>query len=182
MQPETIRRTVSLFEEQPEKAQSTPPVKAHADGGQAVMEAGPFSWRSDLPEPIGGTNQALSPTALLLGALAGCAVVFIRDTLAPPAWRPRRCGGSHGAVRGGRARPPRHGRCRSGPEERPARHPRPVARWRRRGAEGLRGLAGALPDLPCPHQRDGRLSTRRRRKDSVSSVHKLRPNFGECTF
>jgi uncharacterized OsmC-like protein len=83
MQPETIRRTVSLFEEQPEKAKSTPPVKAHADGGQAVMEAGPFSWRSDLPEPIGGTNQAPSPTALLLGALAGCAVVFIRDTLAP---------------------------------------------------------------------------------------------------
>jgi uncharacterized OsmC-like protein len=47
------------------------------------MESGTFSWRSDLPEPIGGTNQAPSPTALLLGALAGCAVVFIRDTLAP---------------------------------------------------------------------------------------------------
>src|SRR3712207_7347067 len=47
------------------------------------MEAGPFSWHSDLPEPIGGTNQAPSPTALLLSALAGCAVVFIRDTLAP---------------------------------------------------------------------------------------------------
>src|SRR3712207_7197695 len=47
------------------------------------MEAGPFSWNSDLPEPVGGTNQAPSPTALLLSALAGCAVVFIRDTLAP---------------------------------------------------------------------------------------------------
>src|SRR3712207_2066698 len=47
------------------------------------MEAGPSSWHSDLPEPIGGTNQAPSPTALLLSALAGCAVVFIRDTLAP---------------------------------------------------------------------------------------------------
>src|SRR3712207_1089211 len=47
------------------------------------MEARPFSWNSDLPEPIGGTNQAPSPTALLLSALAGCAVVFIRDTLAP---------------------------------------------------------------------------------------------------
>jgi uncharacterized OsmC-like protein len=74
---------VNLFEEQPGKAKSTPTVKAHADGGQAVMEAGPFSWRSDLPEPMGGTNQAPSPTALLLSALAGCAVVFIRDTLAP---------------------------------------------------------------------------------------------------
>jgi uncharacterized OsmC-like protein len=29
------------------------------------------------------TNEAPSPTALLLSALAGCAVVFIRDTLAP---------------------------------------------------------------------------------------------------
>ena len=83
MQPETIRQTVSLFEEQPEKARSKPTVKAHTDGSQAVMEAGPFSWNSDLPEPVGGSNQAPSPTALLLSALAGCAVVFIRDTLAP---------------------------------------------------------------------------------------------------
>ena len=83
MQPETISQTVRLFEEQPEKAQSKPTVKAHTEGSQAVMEAGQFSWRSDLPEPIGGTNQAPSPSALLLSALAGCAVVFIHDTLAP---------------------------------------------------------------------------------------------------
>ena len=83
MQPETISQTVRLFEEQPEKAQSKPTVKAHTEGSQAVMEAGQFSWRSDLPEPIGGTNQAPSPTALLLSALAGCAVAFIHDTLAP---------------------------------------------------------------------------------------------------
>jgi uncharacterized OsmC-like protein len=83
VQSETIRKTVSLFEEQPEKARSSPTVTAHTDGSQAVMEAGSFSWRSDLPEPVGGTNQAPSPTALLLSALAGCAVVFIRDTLAP---------------------------------------------------------------------------------------------------
>src|SRR6185295_12720647 len=36
-----------------------------------------------MPVPLGGTNEASSPTALLLSALAGCAVVFIRDTLAP---------------------------------------------------------------------------------------------------
>jgi uncharacterized OsmC-like protein len=35
-----------------------------------------------MPAPLGGTNEAPSPTALLLSALAGCAVVFIRDTLA----------------------------------------------------------------------------------------------------
>ena len=83
MQPETIQQTVRLFEKQPEKARSKPTVKAHNDGSQAAMQAGPFSWNSDLPEPIGGTNQAPSPTALLLSALVGCAVVFIRDTLAP---------------------------------------------------------------------------------------------------
>ena len=83
MQPESILQTVRLFEEQPGKAKSKPTVKAHTDGSQAAMEAGPFSWRSDLPEPIGGTNQAPSPTALLLSALAGCGVVFIRNTLAP---------------------------------------------------------------------------------------------------
>ena len=83
MQPETISQTVRLFEDQPEKAKSKPTVKARTDGSQAAMEAGPFSLRSDLPKPLGGTNQAPSPTALLLSALAGCAAVFIRDTLAP---------------------------------------------------------------------------------------------------
>jgi uncharacterized OsmC-like protein len=58
-------------------------VKARSEGAEAVLEAGSFSWRADLPPAIGGTNQAPSPTALLLSALAGCAVVFIRDTLAP---------------------------------------------------------------------------------------------------
>ena len=80
---DTIRETTRLWQEQPDKAKSTPTVRARADGSQAVLEAGPFSWRTDLPQPLGGTNQAPSPTALLLSALAGCAVVFIRDTLAP---------------------------------------------------------------------------------------------------
>src|SRR5438034_11609050 len=83
MTPETIRATTSLWAEQPEKARGTPSVSARLEGSQAVLEAGPFSWRADLPPALGGTNQAPSPTALLLGALAGCAVVFIRDTLAP---------------------------------------------------------------------------------------------------
>jgi uncharacterized OsmC-like protein len=84
MRPETIRETTYLWEEQPDKAKSTPTVKARSGaGGQAVMEGGAFSWEADLPGPVGGTNQAPSPTLLLLSALAGCAVVFIRDTLAP---------------------------------------------------------------------------------------------------
>lgn len=52
-------------------------------GVQAVIETGAFSWRTDLPGPLGGENEAASPTALLSSALAGCAAVFIRDTLAP---------------------------------------------------------------------------------------------------
>jgi uncharacterized OsmC-like protein len=83
MKPETIRETVRTWEQQPDKAKGKPMVKARSDGAQAVLEAGPLTWRADLPPPLGGTNQAPSPTAQLLGALAGCAVVLIRDTLGP---------------------------------------------------------------------------------------------------
>ncbi len=83
MKTETILSTIRLWKEQPEKAQVKPAVTARADESQAVIEAGSFSWRADLPLPLGGSNQAPSPTALLLSALAGCVVVFIRDTLGP---------------------------------------------------------------------------------------------------
>lgn len=72
-----------LWEQQPDKAKSKPAVKARSEGAQAVLEAGPLSWRADLPTPLGGTNQAPSPTAQFLGSLAACAAAFIRDTLAP---------------------------------------------------------------------------------------------------
>jgi uncharacterized OsmC-like protein len=83
MNAETIQDTIRLWSELPEKARIKPTVKVRAEGSQGVVEAGPFSWRTDLPQPVGGSNGAPSPTALLLGALAGCGVVFIRDTLAP---------------------------------------------------------------------------------------------------
>jgi uncharacterized OsmC-like protein len=83
MKSEIIAETQRLWHADPDKAKGRPAVKAHSDGAQAVLEAGSFSWRADLPPALGGTNQAPSPTALLLSALAGCAVVFIRDTLAP---------------------------------------------------------------------------------------------------
>lgn len=78
-----IKETISVFEKEPEKAKGNPVVKARTDGEQAVLEAGPFTWRVDLPTALGGKNEAPSPTALLLGALAGCAAAFIKDTLAP---------------------------------------------------------------------------------------------------
>ena len=83
MRPETIDATVEAWTKDPEKALSAPVVTARAEESQAVIQAGPFTWRADLPPALGGTNEAPSPTALLLSALAGCAVVFLRDTLAP---------------------------------------------------------------------------------------------------
>lgn len=83
MKPETIQATVAAWTKEPEKALGAPVVTARADHSQAVIEAGPFTWRADLPPALGGTNEAPSPTALLLSALAGCAVVFVRDTLGP---------------------------------------------------------------------------------------------------
>ena len=83
MKAETIEATIDAWTREPAKALGTPVVRARAEDSQAVIQAGPFTWRADLPPALGGTNGAPSPTALLLGALAGCAVVFIRDTLAP---------------------------------------------------------------------------------------------------
>ncbi len=79
----SIHETEQLWRADPAKAKGKPTVNARSEGTQAVLEFGSFSWRADLPPPLGGTNAAPSPTALLLSALAGCAVVFIRDTLAP---------------------------------------------------------------------------------------------------
>jgi len=83
MNRERIEETIRLWQAQPDKAKGKPTVIARAEGSKAVMEHGSFSWHTDVPVPRGGANEAPSPTALLLSALAGCAVVFIRDTLAP---------------------------------------------------------------------------------------------------
>jgi len=58
-------------------------VTATLANGRARLSAGSFNWDADLPAVLGGENLAPSPTAYLLGALAGCAVAFLHDTLAP---------------------------------------------------------------------------------------------------
>ena len=83
MNPETIQASIRLWQEDSSKAKVKPTVRGHNDGTQVVLETGSFSWRSDLPPSLGGTNTAPGPTAFILGALVGCSVVFIRDTLAP---------------------------------------------------------------------------------------------------
>ena len=83
MNAEVIQQTVTLWSSDPAKAAGRPTVKAVSEGSGAAVEAGAFSWRAGLPPALGGDNSAPSPTLLLLSALAGCAVVLVRDTLGP---------------------------------------------------------------------------------------------------
>lgn len=73
----------ATFRDDPAKARSAPTVTATLANGRARLSAGSFNWDADLPPILGGENLSPSPTAYLLGALAGCAVAFLRDTLAP---------------------------------------------------------------------------------------------------
>ena len=77
-----IAETEARFKADPSTAQSTPTVTATLVNGRARLSAGPFNWDADLPLTLGGENLAPSPTAYLLGALAGCAVALLHDTLA----------------------------------------------------------------------------------------------------
>lgn len=77
-----IDETVAKFHADPSAAQSAPAVTATLANGRARLSGGPFNWEADLPPVVGGGNVAPSPTAYLLGALAGCAVAFINETLA----------------------------------------------------------------------------------------------------
>jgi len=59
-----------------------PTATATLANGRARISSGPFNWDADLPTAIDGANHSPSTTAYLLGALAGCAVVFVHAT--PP--------------------------------------------------------------------------------------------------
>ncbi|HET8786844.1 MAG TPA: OsmC family protein [Candidatus Limnocylindrales bacterium] len=78
-----VMETAAKFRADPEAARTAPAVTATLADGRARLSAGAFSWEADLPPSLGGTNAAPSPTAYLLGALAGCGVTFLNDTLAP---------------------------------------------------------------------------------------------------
>ncbi|MGH3863628.1 OsmC family protein [Actinokineospora sp.] len=78
-----LETSVRKFTADPAAGRIAPKVTATLVGGRAQLSTGPFSWECDLPTAVGGSNQSPSPTAYLLGALAACAVVFVRDTLAP---------------------------------------------------------------------------------------------------
>jgi uncharacterized OsmC-like protein len=83
MTTQSITDAETKFSADPGTARGNPAVTATLVEGRARLSAGAFTWDADLPTVIGGTNQAPSPTAYLLGALAGCGVAFLHDTLAP---------------------------------------------------------------------------------------------------
>ena len=83
MSIDVIEASIKKFTAEPDTGRSAPAVTASLANGRARLSAGPFNWDADLPPAVGGTNLAPSPTAYLLGALAGCAVAFVHDTLAP---------------------------------------------------------------------------------------------------
>jgi len=78
-----IRQSEERFRAEPGAARAVPSVSATLANGRARLSSGAFNWEADLGPAVGGGNLAPSPTAYLLGALAACAVVFMRDTLAP---------------------------------------------------------------------------------------------------
>lgn len=78
-----LEASIEKFTADPTAGRSAPAVTATLANDRARLTAGPFNWDADLAPAVGGANLAPSPTAYLLGALAGCAVVFLRDTLAP---------------------------------------------------------------------------------------------------
>lgn len=78
-----ITESVEKFSADPGTGRITPAVTATAANGHTRLSTGPFNFECDLPPAVGGGGTAPSPTAYLLGALAGCAVSFISSTLAP---------------------------------------------------------------------------------------------------
>jgi uncharacterized OsmC-like protein len=81
--PTRLQQSAATFRADPAAGVARPSVTATLVNGHARLSSGPFNWESDLGQAIGGENLAPSPTAYLLGALAGCGVVFLRDALAP---------------------------------------------------------------------------------------------------
>lgn len=82
-QRELLEKYIQQFKEQPETAKVASIVKATTKDNFVILESGKFAFLVDEPPPLGGGNKAVNPTQLFLGALAGCAGAFIKDTLAP---------------------------------------------------------------------------------------------------
>lgn len=78
-----LAESADRFRDDPNAGVTRPSVTATLVNGHARLSSGPFNWESDLGPAVGGGNVAPSPTAYLLGALAGCGALFLTETLAP---------------------------------------------------------------------------------------------------
>ena len=73
---ETFAATKSHVAEHPEDGKgSFETVTEWEDGARAVTRARSFVIQTDEPAPLGGTDQAIDPMELLLGALGSCLTI-----------------------------------------------------------------------------------------------------------
>ncbi|OLS26456.1 MAG: hypothetical protein HeimC3_10060 [Candidatus Heimdallarchaeota archaeon LC_3] len=78
-----VLESKKMFEEDPDKSNLLLSVESSFVNDQATIQAGDFVWHADFPPPLGGSSKSPSPIAQLLGALTSCAVLLIKDILAP---------------------------------------------------------------------------------------------------
>ena len=72
----TLAATKSHVAENPEDGKGTfETVTEWEDGARAVTRARSFVIKTDEPAPLGGTDQAIDPMELLLGALGSCLTI-----------------------------------------------------------------------------------------------------------
>jgi len=73
---ETFAATKSHVAKNPEDGKGTfETVTEWQDGAQAVTRARSFTIQTDEPTPLGGTDTAIDPMELLLGALGSCLTI-----------------------------------------------------------------------------------------------------------
>lgn len=78
-----LQKFVKLFHEKPEAALLKPTVKASTKDGLVVLSSMNTTWEEDLIPALGGKNTTIGPIQHMLGALAGCAAVLLKNTLGP---------------------------------------------------------------------------------------------------
>lgn len=78
-----LEESVQRYTTDPAADRVSSAVTATVADGPIRLSGGKFNWETDLGPMIGGGHLAPGPTAYLLGALAGCAVAFVKYTLAP---------------------------------------------------------------------------------------------------
>jgi uncharacterized OsmC-like protein len=80
---ELINASKERFSVEPGAALWLSSVTAELADGAVLLRAGAFDWLADVPPSLGGGSIAPTPTAYLLGAIAGSAVLTLHGVLGP---------------------------------------------------------------------------------------------------